>query len=265
MQIFNTFLFASDMDGTLLPNGIRSAAAGCLERTHRLLERLKETNCPIAYITGRYLPLAREGQQTFKLPEPDYWVCNVGTEIYDSGGRPDAGWQETLGPAFDRQKLLLKLQKISGLAPQEDEKQGPHKFSLYYSGVLDDTLRASLLAEAREVVDNIRLVDSVEETSGITLLDLIPENAGKASTLHYLSKKLALPEKRVFFSGDSGNDLDALTSGVCGTLVGNAPDPVREQARDLARDTMNARLLVSRGYYGDGIIEGLLVYGLVGQ
>nr|VFJ60954.1 MAG: sucrose-phosphate synthase/alpha-amylase [Candidatus Kentron sp. FM]VFJ61399.1 MAG: sucrose-phosphate synthase/alpha-amylase [Candidatus Kentron sp. FM]VFK13463.1 MAG: sucrose-phosphate synthase/alpha-amylase [Candidatus Kentron sp. FM] len=265
MRIFDTFLFASDMDGTLLPNSTRGAAAGCLERTHRLLQQLKEAACPIVYITGRYLSLAREGQQTFKLPKPDYWVCNVGTEIYDSEGRPDAGWEKMLGPAFDRQKLLNTFKTIPSLVPQEDEKQGPHKFSLYYPKPVDHTLYTRISTQAKEIVDNIHLVSSVEELSGQSLLDLIPTTTGKAAALHYLSTKLGLPEDRVFFSGDSGNDFDALTSGVCGTLVGNAPEPVREQARSLGQNTVNSRLFVSRGYYGDGIIEGLLVYGLVGQ
>nr|VFK02288.1 MAG: hypothetical protein BECKH772B_GA0070898_102712 [Candidatus Kentron sp. H]VFK02324.1 MAG: hypothetical protein BECKH772A_GA0070896_102652 [Candidatus Kentron sp. H]VFK05401.1 MAG: hypothetical protein BECKH772C_GA0070978_102672 [Candidatus Kentron sp. H] len=265
MQIFNTFLFASDMDGTLLPNGTRTAAAGCLERTHRLLQQLKEAACPVVYITGRYLSLAQEGQRTFKLPKPDYWVCNVGTEIYDGEGRLDTGWENMIGPAFDRNKLSNAFTAIPRLTPQEEEKQGPHKFSLYHRGPVDDALRARILTQAEQIVEDIRLVDSVEESSGQTLLDLIPENTGKASALHYLSAKLGLPEKRVFFSGDSGNDFDALISGVSSTLVGNALPAVQAQARDLAKDLVNARLSVSRGYYGDGIIEGLMVYGLVGQ
>ncbi|MBT8420168.1 MAG: HAD family hydrolase [Gammaproteobacteria bacterium] len=251
------------MDGTLLPNSTRGAASGCLERTHRVLQQLKEAQCPIVYITDHYLLLAQEGQQTFKFPKPDYWVCNAGTEIHDNLGRPDAAWEEMLGPAFDREKLSNAFKAVPRLIPQEDENQGPHKFSLYYPEPVDDALRTWILTQARSVVDDIRLVDGVDELSGQTSLDLIPTTTGKASALHYLATKLGFPENRIFFSGDSGSDLDVLASGVCGTLVGNAPDSVQEQGRNLAKKMGNSRLFVSRGYYGDGIIEGLLVYGLV--
>jgi len=188
----------------------------------------------------------------------------VGTEIYDSAGRPDTEWEKMIGPPFDGKKFLATLKPVPQLVPQEEEKQGPHKLSLYYPKPLDEAMRTWILTQAKAIAEDIRLVDSVEEESGQTLLDLIPATTGKAAALNYLSTKLGFPKKRVFFSGDSGNDIDALMSGVCGALVGNTPDSVQARAHDLAERTVNARLCVSRGYYGDGVIEGLMLYGLVG-
>lgn len=265
MQIFNKFLFASDLDGTLLPNSTASAAPGCLERTRGFLEQLKAAECPIAYFTGRHLSLAREGQETFKLIEPDYWICNAGTEIYDGKGQPDAAWQETIGPALEREKLSSTFKGVPKLMPLEKELQGPHKLSFGYPGPLGDDLRTWILTQAKDILGDVRLVEGVEELTGQTLLDIIPAATGKAPALYYLWKKSGLPGKRVFYAGDSRNDLDALTSGVCGTLVKNTPPDVRKEAKELANRTANAKLLVSLGCYGDGIIEGILMYGLAGQ
>jgi len=116
------------------------------------------------------------------------------------------------------------------------------------------------LERVGQVVEGIRLIESRDELSGLALLDLVPITAGGAQALFYLMEKLGLPKTRVFFSGHSENDFDILMSGVCSTLVGNALPAVRDRARELAENTERARLTLSRGYYGDGVIEGLLAY-----
>ncbi|MGZ5009281.1 MAG: HAD family hydrolase, partial [Methylobacter sp.] len=70
-----------------------------------------------------------------------------------------------------------------------------------------------------------------------------------------------LDKTRVFFAGDSGNDLDVLVSGVCGTIVGNAPDEVQARLGVLQMLSAEAQLYLAHANYGDGIIEGLCHYG----
>nr|VFK42827.1 MAG: Hydroxymethylpyrimidine pyrophosphatase [Candidatus Kentron sp. SD]VFK48361.1 MAG: Hydroxymethylpyrimidine pyrophosphatase [Candidatus Kentron sp. SD] len=262
MQIY-TFLFASELDGVLLPNGTRTAAAGCLERTWQLLERLKAANYPVVYIADHHLSLARESQGLFKLPEPEYWICNLGTEIHDSTGKPEEGWARAMGTPFDKKLLLDALRGNPNVTLRADEEQGPHKFSFDYSGPVDDTVRTWISTRASQVVsEKIRFIDSVEESSGLTSFDLLPAAAGKSQALGHLAEKLGLPRTRVFFSGGGEGSLDILTSGVCGTLVGNA-DAVQERARELAETVESARITLSRDYYGDGVIEGLRAYDLI--
>lgn len=263
MKAPEQFLFAADLDGTLLPNATKRAADGCLERTRSLLENLKAWDCPVAYISGRHLSLARVGQRTFRLPSPDHWVCNVGTEIYDAAANPDQDWSRSLGPTFDRLQLLGALRSIPHLTSQEAAKQGPHKLSFFYPQPASSALKAQILDCAKRLRANIRLIDSVEESSGRALLDIVPEAAGKAPALHYLAGKYGMADDHVFFAGDSGNDLDALASGVCGNLVGNAPEAVREDAQDMLTALPHARIYLSEQYYGDGVIEALKAYRLV--
>lgn len=263
MQISRKFFFASELDGTLLPNGMLRAAGGCLDRTRQLLARLKEEACPIIYVTNSDLALAQAGPQTFQLSEPDYWICNAGTEIYDGKGKSDSEWEQMMGPTFDQASFLAVLKGNPKLAIQEEEQQGPHKFGLYYPGPIDDTLRSWILTRAQEVVDDVGLVEGLEQSSGQTSIDIIPANAGKMSALQYLAEKLGFSERYMFFSGEAASDFDILTSGICGTLVGNTFPMVQEQARTLVETTGNARLSLSQGYYGDGIIEGLMAHGFV--
>ena len=263
MKIAAPLLFASDLDGTLLPNASKRAEDGCLERTRQLLEALRSAACPVAYISGRHLSLARTAQKTYRLPLPDHWVCNVGTEIYDTAGNPDRDWRDTLGPSLGRGEILAGMRTIPHLALQENARQGMHKLSFYYPRPVDDALQARIQQRLDDFRSGLKLVDSVEESSGRALIDVIPGNAGKEHALDYLAKKHDLPSKQVFFAGDSDNDLGALISGVCGALVGNAPQAVRESASRLAEAKEGARVYLARAYYGDGVLEGLDHYGLV--
>ncbi len=264
MKPAKVFLFAADLDGTLLPNTGRKAAEGCLQRTRALLDSLLSANCPVCYISGRHLSLAREGQLDFGLPRPDHWVCNVGSEIYDGEGVLDNRWESMLGEPFDLAMMWQALRDIDGLSLQEEEKQGLHKFSLYSRRPASPDLLRRIRQRLHPLNPNIRLVDSVEESTGRGLLDVLPASSGKSSALRYLAEKYHLPYENVFFAGDSGNDLDALLSGVRGTLVGNAPSQVRsELERRRRRQAGKSHVCLAEACYGDGVIEGLKVFGLV--
>ncbi|HXH73312.1 MAG TPA: HAD-IIB family hydrolase [Mariprofundaceae bacterium] len=254
------FLFASDLDGTLLPNTSTVPPAGCLRRTIAMLESLLSADCPVCYISGRHLSLARKGQEAFFLPKPDYWVCNVGSEIYSRGGRLDRQWSEQLGPAFDHAAMWSLLRDLEGLAPQESVKQGRHKFSLYSVGHPTAEMVQQIISRMPES-DRFRVVTSVDEKSDRGLLDILPADAGKAQALAYLMHRLGFTATDTFFSGDSGNDLDALTSGIFGTLVGNTPKNVCIQACQLMQERSASRIHFSEAPYGDGVIEGLQAGG----
>jgi HAD superfamily hydrolase (TIGR01484 family) len=256
------FLFAADLDGTLLPNTGQRPAAGCLERTLSLLRGLRDADYPVCFVSGRHLSLARDGVGAFRLPPPDWWICNVGTEIYARSGAPDLEWARLAGPELDRPALRRALDRIPGLVPQEAQKQGPRKLSFYYPRPVPVQLRGEILERAEAVQSGLRLVASVEESSGRALLDLVPADAGKASAVAHVAGRYGLPRQQIFFAGDSDNDLDAVLSGVAGTLVGNTPEPVRRRAQHCQSRLPEARLFIAEAFYGDGVIEGLGHYGL---
>ncbi len=252
------FLFVADLDGTLLPNTGKTPAPGCLERTQNLLNSLRARGVPICFVTGRHLSLAKKGIATFRLPSPNWWICNVGSEIYNAAGKPDEDWEKQLGPKLNHDTLRHTFSEIPGLLTQEPHKQGRHKFSLYYPKPLSGKLWAEILDK---VADNLQLITSVEERSGRTLLDIIPVNAGEKNAVEYMAQRLGLTKEQVFFSGDSASDLDVLLSGVCGTVVGNTPEDVQSQLKMQQMRSAEAQLYMATTSYGDGVIEGLCHYG----
>lgn len=255
------FLFAADLDGTLLPNTGKPPAPGCLERTRNLLQDLREWGVPVCFVTGRYLALARKGHGLFRLPPPTWWICNVGTEIYDEACKPNPDWESLLGAALDRSALRRALAGIPRLTEQESCKHGRHKFSLYYPEPASPALQATVLGSVGGARQGLRLIASVEQSTGRALLDIVPANSGKRHAVEYIACRYGLPAERVFFAGDSGNDLDILLSGVCGVLVGNTPDEVRAETLEMAQRAPATQIYFAEANYGDGVIEGLRHYG----
>ena len=77
-----------------------------------------------------------------------------------------------------------------------------------------------------------------------------------------------ISEDLAVFAGDSGNDMDALTSGLRAILVKNATEDVREEAFEiLSKKQMADRLYMARGdflgmngNYTAGVLEGLAYF-----
>jgi hypothetical protein len=259
-------LLATDMDRTLLPNGLQEAEDGALERFGQWARQRGETQ--LAYVTGRHRALAREVMAAYALPEPDWLVCNVGTEIYPRGAdEPLVEWRRALARAFDADAVRAWAETALPEAwLQEAAKQSSLKVSFYTRGepdpaALEARLRAGLAAAGLAA----RVVVSFDETEDLGLVDFLAPGSGKARALDFLRRHLALPPSATLFAGDSGNDADALLSGVCGVLVGNATATVRSQLRAALDDHPQARLYLAARPYTAGILEGMAHYGWEGE
>ncbi|HKJ87976.1 MAG TPA: HAD-IIB family hydrolase [Gammaproteobacteria bacterium] len=258
-------LLATDMDRTLLPNGLQEADPDALDRFRTWAGH--RAPCLLAYVTGRHWSLARGMFGKFDLPEPDWLVCNVGTEIYARGAdRPLEEWRSVLERDFDAEAIRKSTDgALPGARLQESEKQSSLKVSYY----LDGPPPRDLCEEMQERIGKqglaARVVVSYDETEELGLVDFLAPGSGKANALTFLRRHLGLARDRVLFSGDSGNDSDALLSGVCGVLVGNATEAVRERLRQALPTHPEARIYFAQRPYTAGILEGMAHYGWEGS
>lgn len=267
-----SLLVCTDLDRTLLPNGEQPESPGARPLFARLAEY---PHICLAYVSGRHLGLLTDALEHYRLPQPAFAVCDVGTNIYRREGanwRTDAGWAERLENdwrGWDGARLQPLLVDLSGLRLQEAAKQG--RFKLSYYAPADADARALLDAvEIRLAEAGVRagLVWSVDETVPVGLLDILPRSAGKLPAIEYLCAATGIPWERCVFAGDSGNDLPVLTSRVPSVLVANATPELRAEAQQRARCAGNqATLYLARGgyrglngNYAAGILEGVVHY-----
>lgn len=259
-------LLCSDLDRTLLPNGLQPESP----QARPLLRRLSQhPDVILAYVSGRHLALIEAAIAHYDLPRPAFAVGDVGTSIY----RPDGGdwrlwerWSEHIAPDWaghSREDLERLFADLDGIAPQEAEKQGRFKLSYYADADIDHAALCALMqARLQEAGVRASVIWSVDETSMTGLLDVLPAAATKLGAVRFLMAELGIAEVDALFAGDSGNDLPVLTSGLPAVLVANATAEVRAQA--LRQAPANGRLycadggfLGMNGNYAAGVLEGL--------
>ena len=85
------------------------------------------------------------------------------------------------------------------------------------SAMIDARLKASGVTA--------RLIWSVDEPTGIGLLDILPARASKYHALEALMQLHGFGYSDTVFCGDSGNDIEVLISPIPSVLVANSQPP----------------------------------------
>ena len=265
-------LLCSDLDRTILPNGTQPESPNARRLLKRFAERSETT---LAYVSGRSLALLQEAVESYNIPLPDYAIGDVGTTIYqvsESNWMPWEKWSEEIAGdwgTMDHGALAELFADLNMLRLQEEEKQNTYKLSYYTDKEIDwEKLLCDMRLRLSECRVSASLIWSIDEAACVGLLDVLPECATKVHAVRFLMEQKGFSEAQTVFSGDSGNDLPALTSGLQAVLVRNA----RQEVRRLAEEELSAKnaldkLYVARGdflgmngNYAAGVLEGTAHY-----
>ena len=262
-------LLCTDLDRTLLPNGSAPESPLARDLFARVVAR---ADLSLAYVTGRRLSLMIDAITRYSLPRPRFAICDVGTSIYEHDGADWVAvesWQELLAndwPVEATASTRALMTSVDRLELQEADHQLRFKIS-YYAPVLDDPADLLAAVESRLAGTelDVRLVYSVDETTGTGLLDLLPRTAGKLAAIEHLLERSEFEAGSTLFAGDSGNDLEVLASEIPSVLVANATSRVRREAIRLAAEYGQAERLYlatgqpggMNGNYAAGILEGI--------
>ena len=268
----NRILICTDLDRTLLPNGMQPESSRARERFRHLVAR---PEIAIAYVTGRHRELVLAAVEEYQLPLPDYVIGDVGTNIYSIENEQWLlwdSWHQEIGISWHgltHDALASLFTDLAALQLQEPEKQNTYKLSYYVDPTID-IMQLMMAMQQRLDQKHITasLIWSVDETTNTGLLDILPASATKRHAVEFLMNEEGYTLDNTLFAGDSGNDLPVLTSPIHSVLVANATREVREQALQMATEqgTQNAlylargTLLGMNGNYSAGILEGCVHY-----
>ncbi len=267
-----TILLCSDLDRTLIPNGEQPESPKARDYLSRLASHRE---IRLAYVSGRNKHLVEKAIAKYALPEPEFVIGDVGSTLYrveESRWHLDKKWQEEIGQDWqdygrnDVIKLLADINDM-GFRLQEEAKQNSYKISYYTDVELESNAvydRVSSLLEQQDIHSNV--IWSRDDAAQCGLLDILPRRANKLQAIRYLIGKEDIPESNTVFAGDSGNDLDALTSGLQAILVKNSAADVRRAAREELASKgctdclylAQGGLLGMNGNYAAGVLEGLV-------
>lgn len=267
-----TILLCSDLDGTLIPNGGEVESP----KVRKLFSQLAgRPEICLAYVTGRNEQLVREAIGNYHLPEPHFVIGDVGTTFYRIDGgqwQLDKKWQQEIGQDWHgraHNDVVTLLAGVDGLEIklQEEEKQNLYKVSYYTAPQFDiEAVRekVSRLFDEQGIFTSI--IWSRDETVRCGLLDILPRRANKLQAIRFLINQENFPETAMVFAGDSGNDLDVLTSGLQAILVKNSAAEVQKAALLGLKEKVHTNCLYiaegglsgMNGNYAAGVLEGLV-------
>jgi hypothetical protein len=258
-------LLCTDLDRTLLPNGIQPESPAARPLFKKLASAPFVT---LAYVSGRDFTLLEQAMADYDLPRPDFMVGDVGTTIYQNSGgdwRPWAEWREMIGKdwrGIAPEGLAARLADLEELELQEPAKQSRLKLSYYTAPDIDVArLREKVRERLAPWTAKVKLIFSVDEVKRVGLFDLLPAAASKLQAVKFLIEKTGIAAPRTIYGGDSGNDLEILTSGLKAVLVANAIATVRRQAAAAAPAgclyLARGDFLAMNGNYAAGLLEGL--------
>ncbi len=263
-------LICSDLDRTIIPNGYQEESAHARGMLRQLVE---DTNISLAYVSGRDKRLIIDAIEEFYLPLPDYAIGDVGTTLYrviNGTWQLSDEWSDEIGQdwkGLTRGKITEIFEDLAEIRLQEPEKQKPYKVS-FYIGQNTDAQQLIKKIQAVFADKGVRasIIWSVDEIRNHGLLDIIPPRANKLHAIQFLMQQERFTEDRTIFAGDSGNDLDVLTSGLQTILVKNATEDVRKEAlKRLSEKNLTNRLYLPQGNffglngnYAAGLIEGMV-------
>lgn len=260
-------LLCTDLDRTLIPNGIQPESPSAKVRFKNLVARKEVT---LAYVTGRHRALIEQAILEFDLPQPDFAIADVGSTIYRigaSGWTQWNDWDAQIAPDWQgltHDELYKHLSVFPALKLQESEKQNRHKLSFYVPLTTDSqSLLDAINAHLKQTAIKASLIWSIDENADCGLLDVLPASASKLHAIRFLMLQNGYNHSNTVFAGDSGNDLDVLLSDIPSVLVANADAQVREQAARAHRDTLyiaKGNYLGMNGNYSAGILEGAAHY-----
>lgn len=265
-------LICTDLDRTLIPNGHQPESPEARPLLRRIAQR---DDVYLAYVTGRHKALLEKAIADWQLPLPDYAIGDVGTTIYEiqSGNwRNWEAWQQEIArdwQPYQRTDIAGFLAHLDMLQLQEKAKQNDFKLS-YYAPV--DIPVAALLDDIQQALAGYpiryNVIWSIDEVNQTGLLDILPQRANKLQAIRFLMQQHGFDITDTVFSGDSGNDLEVLTSEIQATLVNNAIEQVKQQAMQQAEQhgytdrlyLAGGGFLGMNGNYAAGILEGLAHY-----
>jgi sucrose-6F-phosphate phosphohydrolase len=240
-------LFSTDLDGTLIGNP-ESA-----QRFKHAWELLNGDQRPLLVLnSGRSVQDIRSLVAARKLPEPDFILGGVGTELHDPENRSDlSSFGAQFGEGWDLGKVEEIVGSMAGIERQPPEFLHPYKSSWYWHRV-----DRAKIGELQRRLDDAGLQAAIVYSS-LRDLDVLPKRATKGNALAWLCERLEIPLEQVLVAGDTGNDSSMfLLPGVKGIVVENAQPELFEAVVKLP-------VFVAHQVMADGVLEGLKHYGVI--
>jgi HAD superfamily hydrolase (TIGR01484 family) len=256
-------VLATDLDGTLIP------LPGSPEN-HAALAELRNAGLDIIFCTGRHLSSVLDAISRYDLPEPSWFICDVGSSIYrNQAGRFQlfeayARHLEDLTVRAGRTEIESLLEGLPGLGMQQEDHQGTFKISYECVADLTDPLVDRISRLLTDFHIPYAATGSVDPFLKCGLIDLLPEGVSKAYALKWLANFADYKPEALLYAGDSGNDYPALTAGWPAIVVANASPGLADKVKkELTNQNQIKYFFHANQTATSGVLDGCKYFGWI--
>ena len=243
----NISLLSFDIDNTLIDFHTYKS------NFKNVWEMFQPKNILLTYNTGRLIDDVLNLIDKGILPKPDYIISGVGTHIFDYNNKSIVKeFNDVLDDGWNLKSVENIIQSIDHpISEQPTRFQHAYKRSYFFHDASLDLI-SDIEQNFSEAQMDVNVV-----YSGNKFLDILPKYANKGNALQWLLNKLNIKTTNVIVAGDSGNDSAMFDlKNVTGIVVSNAHE-------ELYQYTKHRKVYHSEQEKGDGIIEGLIYYGVL--
>lgn len=244
----NIRLFSTDLDGTILGNPESSRRF-----THAWTSLTRGLRPLLVYNTGRSVANTRTLVAARHLPEPDYIIGGLGTELHDSLYSQADNHYPVSADTWNLERVDRIVSEFPGTKRQPSEFHHATKSSWLWIRARGE--------EIRELERRLQCagIEAHVSYSCRYFLDVVPAWAGKGNALARLGRRLQVAPQNILVAGDTANDLSMfLLPGVKRIAVRNAlPELLGEIAR--------LEIFIADSPMADGVLEGLLHFGVIAE
>ncbi len=242
-------LLIFDMDGTLIGGPQQD-----IDELLAYLAQLNKTNPNIIWgiATGRVHDWALTGLKQNNIPEPQFLISGIGTQIATKANEndtfePSQHWDSKVSEGWNKNQIIEDLKSLNIDHPRATKHENEYK--LVYEGKFTDQQVVQVQQCLRNHGHDVQSLYSQER-----FLDIMPKTSGKAAAISSLAEQMNYQLSEIIVAGDSGNDRDMLElPEVKGIVVGNA-----FQELDDLRYKNN--IYSANGEYAGGVLEGLTFF-----
>lgn len=239
-------LFCTDLDGTLLGSPMPAS------RFTAAWDKLPAQRRPLlVYNTERSVADTLGLVSSRHLPDPDFVIGGIGTELHDSLYNHAADFSRQFDTGWNLARVEEIIAASAGVRRQPSQGSRTHRSSWTWEGAGSD-----------EIMDLKRRLDSAGLPATVVyscrhFLDVLPAGAGKGQALDWLCRRLGVSLTQVLVAGDAGNDSSMFSlPGLSGIVVENA-------LPELLADIAGLRVFAARSPLADGVLEGLEHFGVI--
>jgi glucosylglycerol-phosphate synthase len=228
------YVLATDLDGTFLESKDRQNDA--------LYDFLnKHPNFLLIFVTGRNTELVLPIIDDMVIPNPDYFIGDVGATVID--GKTLEPVQPLLHKISNRWRKTLEaikdVEELSSLEVQDQPQERRMSFYIHPDNKPD------------KIIKKLQALDCDVLYSNDIYLDILPTGVNKGSTLRDLIDQLGIQHDHVLVAGDTMNDLSMYEAGYKGVVLQNSEQPLKDAAQDMKN------VYFSKETGTDGILEAL--------